>query len=71
MHIQIGNKVQWERRRRTSGGFEIVLREGTVLALEGEVAVIKPPNKYAKRQRVHVSRLMVKNSDRAVAGAKA
>jgi len=59
MQIQIGNKVQWERRRRTSGGFEIALREGTVLAIEGEVAVIKPPNKYAKRQRVHVSRLRV------------
>lgn len=65
--FKVGDKVKRERRRTIYRGFEITLREGTVLALEGDVAVIKPPNKYAKRCRVHVSRLRLQRASTTMA----
>lgn len=64
--IKVGDRVEWTQRRRIYRGFELVLREGTVVALEGDVAVIKPPKKYAKRCRVRVAGLKVKQLRGAV-----
>ena len=57
-HFAIGNKVEWITVKHVSNAIDIRKHEGTILEINGSVAVIKSPD-YKRRRRISLFELKV------------
>lgn len=64
--IAIGDEVRWTHISLRGSYTNLTLRKGTVTAIEGEYATVKPLNKRAKPVQVKVRQLQAERKETAI-----